>query len=144
VAGESPVTKFLGESVGSRLAKLLWGLVILVLVGLPLTLILRYIGRSDLTFQAVCCAGVLAVVIKVSGKLRTQWWFWATLIPIAGGHVLFILRVRWPEWVPSPILIAFAAVDSLMIFYILSLVGKLMGKEALVKKSFSGGRRTGN
>jgi hypothetical protein len=111
--------------------------------GLPLTLILRYIGRSDLTFQAVCCAGVLAVVIKVSGKLRTQWWFWATLIPIAGGHVLFVLRVRWPEWVPAPILLVFAAVDSLMIFYILSLVGKLMGKEALVKESFSGEKATG-
>ena len=137
MAEESRLTKFLGESVRSRLAKLLWGIALVAVVWPPLALILRYIGRSDLTFQAVCCAGVLAVVIKVSGRLRTQWWFWATLIPVAGAHVLFILRVHWPAWVPSPILIAFAAVDSLVIFYILSVVGKLMGKDALVKESLS-------
>jgi hypothetical protein len=64
------------------------------------------------------------------------------MIPVAGAHVVFILRVPWPEWVPAPILIAFALADLFVIFYLLYLVGKLMGKEALVKESFTGAKST--
>jgi phosphatidylserine synthase len=115
----------------------------LAIILLTFTPMLRYLGRPDLTFQAVCCALVLAAVIKVSGKLRTQWWFWATMIPVALTHVLFILRVPWPKWVPAGILIGFAAVDLLMIFYLISFVAKLMGKEALAKDSFAGDNSAG-
>jgi hypothetical protein len=53
---------------------------------------------------------------------------------IAGAHVLFILRVPWPKWVPAGILIGFGAVDFLMIYYLLCFVAKLVGKEALVRR----------
>jgi hypothetical protein len=87
---------------------------------------------------------VLGAVIKGSGEMRTQWWFWATMIPIAGTHALFILRVPWPKWVPSGILIGFAVGDLLIISSVLYLVAKLMGKEALMGESFAGGKRTDN
>jgi len=48
-------------------------------------------------------------------------------VPIAGAHVLFILRVPWPEWVPAPILTLIAIVDAVLIFAILGLVERLMG-----------------
>ena len=59
--------------------------------------------------------------------MRRHWWFWVAMVPIAGAHVLFILRVPWPEWVPAPILTLIAIVDAVVIFTILGLVEKLMG-----------------
>ena len=144
MAGESPFTRFLLKGpTGSRLSTLVWTLA-LIAVTAPLFPLLRYLGRPDLGFPAVCVAGVLGMVIVVSGRVCAQWWFWATMVPVAGAHVVFILRVPWPEWVPAPILIAFALVDLFVIFYLLYLVGKLMGKEALVKESLSGTKRMGN
>jgi hypothetical protein len=144
VAGEGPVKRFLLQGpTGSRLTILVWTLLGLALA-FPVIPLVRHLGRSDLSFPAFSVAFVLWGVIIVSVKLCTQWWFWATMIPVAGAHVVFILRVPWPEWVPPPILIAFALADAFVIFYLLYLVGKLMGKEALVKESFSGGKRTGN
>ena len=144
MAGESPFTRFLLKGpTGSRLSTLVWTLA-LIAVTAPLFPLLRYLGRPDLGFPAVCVAGVLGMVIIVSGRVCTQWWFWATMVPVAGAHVVFILRVPWPEWVPAPILIAFALMDLFVIFYLLYLVGKLMGKETLVKENFSGGKSTEN
>ena len=140
MAGEGRVTRFLLKGpTGTRLSTLVWTLV-LIAITFPLFPLLRYLGRPDLGFPAVCVAGVLGIVIIVSGKLCTQWWFWATMIPVAGAHVVFILRVPWPEWIPAPILIAFALADAFVIFYLLYLVAKLMGKEALAKESFRGER----
>src|SRR5579862_2751677 len=113
------------------LSTLVWMLVVGSLAS-PVIPLVRYLGRPDLSFPAFCVAGVLWMVIIVSGKLCTQWWFWATMIPVAGAHVVFILRVPWPKWVPAPILTVFALADAFVIFYVLYLVGKLMGKEALV------------
>jgi hypothetical protein len=142
VAGKGPITRFLLKGpTGTRLSTLVWTLA-LIAVTAPLFPLLRYLGRPDLGFPAVCVAGVLGMVIIVSGRVCTQWWFWATMVPVAGAHVVFILRVPWPEWVPAPIVIAFALMDLFVIFYLLYLVGKLMGKEALVKESFSGGKNT--
>jgi hypothetical protein len=141
VSGEGPITRFLLKGpTGSRLSTLVWTLVVAA-VASPAIPLVRYLGRSDLSVSAFCVAAVLLMVIIVSGKLWTQWWFWATMIPVTGAHVLLILRVPWPDrWVPAPILIAFALVDLFAIFYLLYLVGKFMGKEALVKESFSGGK----
>jgi hypothetical protein len=106
---------------------LLWALAIIGMV-YPLIPILHYLGRPDLTFQAVCCAGALAIVIKVSESMRRHWWFWATMVPIAGAHVLFILRVPWPVWVPAPILTVLATIDAVIIFAILGVVEKLTAR----------------
>ena len=144
MAGESPFTRFLLKGpTGSRLSILVWTLLGLALA-FPVIPLVRYLGRSDLSFPAFSVAFVLWGVIIVSVKLCTQWWFWATMIPVAGAHVVFILRVPWPEWVPAPILIAFALADAFVIFFLLYLVGKLMGKETLVKESFSGAKSTEN
>lgn len=88
----------------------------------------------------------MAATITISGKMRTQWWFWATMIAVAAAHLLLILRVHWTDrWVPAGILIGFAAVDLFLILSLLSFVGKVMGKDALVGESFAGdeGRSSG-
>jgi hypothetical protein len=103
---------------------LVWALAILAMVS-PLIPILHYLGRPDLTFQAICVAGALAIVVYASGNMRKHWWFWVTMVPIAGAHVLLILRVPWPEWIPAPVLTLFAIVDAVIIFAILGLVEKL-------------------
>jgi hypothetical protein len=108
---------------------LLWALAVLAMVS-PLIPILDYLGRPDLTFQAVCIAGALAGVVYAAGSMRRHWWFWVAMVPIAGAHVLFILRVPWPEWVPAPILTLIAIVDAVVIFTILGLVEKLLGARA--------------
>jgi len=105
---------------------LFWALAIVAIVS-PLVPILHYLGRPDLTFQTVCCAIALAIVIKVAENMRRHWWFWVTMVPIAGAHALFILRVPWPHWVPAPILTVLGTVDAAIIFAILSLVEKLAG-----------------
>lgn len=106
---------------------LLWALAILAMVS-PLIPILHFIGRPDLTFQAICVAGALALVVYASGSMRRLWWFWVTMVPIAGAHVLFILRVPWPKWVPAPLLTVLATVDAVIIFAILRLVEKLTAR----------------
>jgi O-antigen/teichoic acid export membrane protein len=105
---------------------LAWALAILAMVS-PLIPILYYLGRPELTFQAICCAGALAIVVYASGSIRRKWWYWVTMVPIAGAHVLLILRVPWPKWVPAPVLTLLATVDAVIIFAILGLVEKLMG-----------------
>ena len=139
MASEGPVKAFLKKGpTGSPLSTLVWTSVSLA-AALPAIPLVRYLGRPDLSFPALCVAFVLVVVIIVSGKLCSQWWFWATMIPVTGAHVVFILRVPWPDrWIPAPILIAFALVDSFAIFCLLYFVAKLMGKEALAKESFRG------
>ena len=144
VRENSRLTRFLLKGpTGSRLSTLMWTVVVAA-AALPVIPLVRYLGRPDLSFPAFCVAAVLVMVIIGSAKLCTQWWFWATLMPLVGAHVVFILRVPWPEWVPAPILIVFAVADLFVIFYVLYLVGKLMGKEALVKESFSGSKSTRN
>jgi hypothetical protein len=144
VANEGPVTRFLLKGpTGSPLSTLVWAFVTGA-VASPVVPLVRYLGRPDLSFPAFCVAFLFWGIIIVSGKLCTQWWFWATMIPVVGAHVVFILRVPGPKWVPAPILISFALAEAYVIFYFLYLVGKLMGKEALVKDSFSGTKRTGN
>lgn len=144
MAGEGPVTRFLLKGpTGSPLSTLVWASV-LVAVASPVIPLVRYLGRPDLSFPAFIVAFVFWIVIIASLKLCTQWWFWATMIPVAGAHVVFIRRVPWPEWVPAPVLIVFALVDLFVIFYVLYIVGKLMGKEALVRESFPGDKRTGD
>src|SRR5579862_3580191 len=139
MVGEGRIVRFLLKGpTGSRLSTLVWTLLVAA-VAYPVIPLVRYVGRPDLSFPAFCVASVFGILIIVSGKLRTQWWFWATMIPVAGAHVVFILRVPWPEWVPAPILIAFALVDLFVILYLLYLVGTLMGKEAFVKESLAGG-----
>lgn len=144
MAKESRLRYFLWAAPGeSPLRTFLWGLAIIAMAS-PVIPLCNYLGRPNLSSHAWIVAIVLVAAIKASGKMRTQWWFWATMIPIAGAHVLFILRVPWPKWVPSGILIGFAVADLLIIGSVLYVVAKLMGKEALVKESFSGGKRTGS
>jgi hypothetical protein len=104
---------------------LAWALAIVAIVSLPLIPILHYLGRSDLTFQAICVGITMAGVVYAAGNMRTHLWFWVAMVPIAGAHVLFILRVPWPEWVPAPLLAVLATVDAVIIFAILGLVEKL-------------------
>jgi hypothetical protein len=106
---------------------LAWALAILAMVT-RLIPILHYLGRPDLTFQAICVAGALAIVVYAARSMRRHWWFWAAMVPIAGAHVLFVLRVPWPEWVPAPLLTLFAIVDAVIIFAILGLVERVMGR----------------
>ena len=139
---ESRLTRVLLKGpTGSPLSTLVWTLVVAA-VAAPVIPLVRYLGRPDVSFPALCVAFVFWIVIIASLKLCTQWWFWATMIPVAGAHVVFILRVPWPEWVPAPILIAFALVDLFVIFYVLYVVGRLMGKEALVKGTFPSSKST--
>jgi O-antigen/teichoic acid export membrane protein len=108
------------------LRNLLWAVALIIIVS-PLIPILHYLGRPDLTFQSICVALALAGVVYAAGSMRRHWWFWATMLPIAGAHVLFILRVPWPEWVPAPILSLLATVDAVIIFLVLGFIEKAVG-----------------
>jgi uncharacterized protein DUF3592 len=119
-----------------------------VLVILPVAasfvLLVRYLGRSDLFMPAVVVGVALGMVIKASGKMRRHWWFWATLFPVAGGHVLLLLRMPWNEtvWVPAVALTGLALGDVLIIFYLLKIVARVAGGAAAVKEYFPGGKLT--
>lgn len=143
VAEESRLRKFLWVVPGeSPLRTFLKTLAVMAVVS-PVIPLVHYLGRPNLERPAVFVAIVLAAAITISGKMRTQWWFWATMIAVAAAHLLFILRVHWTDrWVPAGVLIGFAAVDLVIIYYLVCFVAKLMGKEALAKESFAGGKQT--
>ena len=73
---------------------------------------------------------------------KNKWWFWVAVIPVAGIHMLLILRVPWwPAWVPVPILIAVAVGDLLMILSFLFLLVTSVGKQGLMRTSFADGKK---
>jgi hypothetical protein len=73
VAEKDPLRYFLWTVPGeSRLRTFLWALAIIAIT-FPVIPLLQYLGKPDLSYPAAIVAAMLAIVIKVSGKLRRQW-----------------------------------------------------------------------
>jgi hypothetical protein len=110
----------------------------------PLILFFRHLGRSDLTYPAILVAFTLAFSIHAAGRMRQHWWFWATMVPIGGAHVLLLLRMHWSEnvWVPAHALTGLALGDLLVIFVLLRLVVRLLGGKAAVREYFPDDKQT--
>jgi hypothetical protein len=112
----------------------------------PLISFFRHLGRSDLTYPAILVAITLTFAIHEAGRMRRHWWFWATMAPVAGAHVLLLLRMHWSEneWIPARALTGLASGDLLVIFALLRLVARLLGGEAAVQENVPDHKRTGS
>jgi hypothetical protein len=112
--------------------------VAMLAIASPLILFFRHLGRSDLTYPAILVAFTLAFAIHAAHRMRRHWWFWATMAPISGAHVLLLLRMHSSEnvWVPAQALTGLAIGDLLIIFVILRLVVRLVGGKAAVREYF--------
>jgi hypothetical protein len=112
-----------------------WSLTLLAVV-VPGVLLVQYLGRPDLTYPAVIIGSALGIAIKETGNLHRRWWFWATMAPVAGAHVLFLLKFPMPKWVPAPALTGLVFGDVVAILLLLRLVAKIVGGAAAVKEYF--------
>jgi hypothetical protein len=112
-----------------------WSLTLLAVVA-PGVLLVHQLGRPDLIYPAVIIGSALGIAIKVTGNIHRRWWFWATMAPVAGAHVLFLLKFPMPKWVPAPALTGLVFGDVLAILLLLRLVAKLMGGAAAVRECF--------
>jgi hypothetical protein len=112
-----------------------WSLTLLAVV-VPGVLLVQHLGRPDLTYPAVLIGSALGIAIKETGNLHTRWWFWATMAPVAGAHVLFLLKFPMPKWVPAPALTGLVFGDVVAILLLLRLVTKIVGGAAAVREYF--------
>ena len=58
------------------------------------------------------------------------------MAPVAGAHVLFLLKFPMPKWVPAPALTGLVFGDVVAILLLLRLVTKIVGGAAAVKEYF--------
>jgi hypothetical protein len=118
--------------------------VAMLAIACPLILFLRHLGRSDLTHPAIVVAFTLTFAIHAAARMRRHWWFWATMAPLAGVHVLLLLQMHWSEneWIPAQALTGLATGDLLVIFLLLRLVARLVGGKAAVQEYFPDQKRT--
>ena len=62
------------------LEALLMAVAMLAIVS-PLILFFRHLGRSDLTYPAILVTVTLTFAFHEAGRMRRDWWFWATMAP---------------------------------------------------------------
>jgi hypothetical protein len=120
-----------------------WALTLLAVVG-PAVLLVHYLGRPDLIYPAIIVGSALAIASKVTGNIHMCWWFWVTMIPVAGAHVLFLLKLPMPKWVPAPAITGIVIGDVLAIIVLLRLVAKLVGGGAAVREYFPNQKEGGS
>jgi hypothetical protein len=79
---------------------------------LPVFLLFRHFGKTDMGLNAFICLGIALLVIKIYWKLRTRFWFWTVIVLILALHVPLVLRVQWPHvWVPGIALLPIGLAD---------------------------------
>jgi hypothetical protein len=120
-----------------------WSLTLLAVV-VPGVLLVQHLGRPDLTYPAVLIGSALGIAIKETGNLHTRWWFWATMAPVAGAHVLFLLKFPMPKWVPAPALTGLVFGEVVAILLLLRLVTKIVGGAAAVREYFPNQAQSGS
>ena len=104
-----------------------WGVLCVILGGLPPMLLLVYFGKRELALPTLDSAAVVTIAIAMRWQLRRHVWFWITMTVIAALHVPLILFVPWTtKWVPAIVITPIGIADLYVMLAIVSLVGKFM------------------
>ena len=104
-----------------------WGVLCVIIGTVLLGLLFVYFGRFDLARPSLISAAMVATAIALRWKLRRHVWFWITMTFLAALHVPLILFVPWTtKWVPAVLIAPFGIADLYAMFWILSVVGKVM------------------
>ena len=104
-----------------------WGVLCLIIGGLPIAWLFDHFGRSNLALPTLIGVGMLGLIAAIKWKLRRRAWFWITMTVIAALHILLILLVPWPtKWVPAAVFAGFSSVDLYGMLAIIDVVGKFL------------------
>lgn len=106
-----------------------WSGTIAGLLLIPVFLIFRYAGRTDIGLNlCVCLLGVFAG-IKVCWKLRSHFWFWGVILLVLSLNIPLILIIEWPRrWVPGVALLPVALAEFALTIGALRLAERLFAK----------------
>lgn len=115
---------------GSRVRDILWYLAIAALA-FPVVPLFDHLGKPEFERPAGFALILLMLAVKVCGEIRSQPWFWATIMAIAGLHVpVLMLTAQWLSRMPFPTVLLGGVVDMVLILAIIGLVERLVGKRA--------------
>jgi hypothetical protein len=100
-----------------------WGVLCLIIGGLPIAWLFDHFGRSNLALPTLIGVGMLGLIAAIKWKLRRRAWFWITMTVIVALHVLLILSVPWTtKWVPAIAITPIGIADLYVMLAILSVV----------------------
>ena len=67
----------------------------MVVGALSVLTLFRVFGRPDLAFPALLCIAMISFAVYSNWKLKSFWWFWASIALIAAIHIYFVPRLPW-------------------------------------------------
>lgn len=104
----------------------MWALIALVLCA-PIYFLVAHFSTTGEARAAAVCFGVLVIVLRAFWNLRRQLWYWVIIASIVSCDAFFVTRVSWgSKDITGPVLGFIAILDFILIYGIISLVGKLM------------------
>lgn len=104
----------------------MWALIALVLCA-PVYFLVAHFSTPGEARAAAVCFGVLVMVLRAFWNLRRQLWYWIIIASIVSCDAFFVTRVSWSSKdITGPVLGFIAILDFILIYGIISLVGRLM------------------
>jgi len=104
----------------------MWALIALALC-VPIYFLVAHLSTPGEARAAAVCFGVLVIVLRAFWNLRRQLWYWIVIASIVSCDTFFVTRVSWSSKdITGPVLGFIAILDFILIYGIISLVGKLM------------------
>jgi hypothetical protein len=104
----------------------IWALIALVLCA-PIYFLVAHFSTPGEARAAAVCFGVLVFVLRAFWSLRRQLRFWVTVASVGLCEAFLVTRVSWSSKdITAPILGFIAILNFILIYGIISLMGKLM------------------
>jgi hypothetical protein len=113
-----------------------WGMLCLLLVGLPLFWVFDHFATSNLALPTWNIAAVFGFVVYLKWSLRRNGWLWITIAILVALHVPLLLFLPWTtKWVPAVAIAGIDAVDLILILIITAVVGKFFERPKINPES---------
>jgi hypothetical protein len=108
-----------------------WSGTIAGLLLIPVFLIFRHEGRTDIGLNLCVCLLGIFVGIKVCWSLRSHLWFWGVILLVLSLNIPLILIIEWPHrWVPGIALLPVALAEFALTVGALRMAERLFVKTA--------------
>ena len=113
------------QEVSDKQVKI-WALIALALCA-PIYFLVAHFRTPGEARAVAVCFGVLVIVLRAFWNLRRQLWYWVIIALIVSCDAFFVTRVSWSSKdITGPVLGFIAILDFILIYGIISLIGKLM------------------
>jgi hypothetical protein len=107
-----------------------WGILCVMVGAFLLFFLFDHFGKLTIARPTLYSVAVIVITIAMRWKLRGHVWFWATMAFLASLHVPLILFIPWTtKWIPALVVIPIGIADSYAMLWVVSVIGKFMGKQ---------------